>query len=190
MNERRSVVETVRSRGLIRFDEPVELSSGEMSREFVDVKAALSRGRDLEAACRAILADIGGISFDAVGGLTMGADQFSHVIAVLADSEWFVVRKTPKGRGTNRLLEGAKIGDGWRVLLVDDVVTTGGSIKKAAEAVQGLGAEVVCAVTVLDRGDNARDYFDERSIPYRPLMTYRDLDIPPVSRGRHEAASG
>src|SRR5205823_7638306 len=121
---REQVIEIIRERGLLRLPEPVTLASGELSRDFIDAKAALSRGADLKLACEAILDNMGDVEFDAVGGLTMGADQFAHVLAVLAGREWFVVRKEPKGRGTNKLVEGAKVGEGWRVLLVDDIVTT------------------------------------------------------------------
>jgi orotate phosphoribosyltransferase len=187
---RDAVVGIIRERGLIRFAEPVTLSSGEKSCEFVDAKAGLSRGEDLELACRALIDEVGDVEFDAVGGLTMGADQFAHVMAVLARKQWFVVRKAPKGRGTNQRVEGAKVGAGWRVVLVEDAVTTGGSIQQACEVVQGLGAEVTCALTLIDRGDSARAYFEERSIPYRPLMTYRDLDIAPVVPGASRAGDG
>jgi orotate phosphoribosyltransferase len=110
----------------------------------------------------------------------MGADQFAHGVAVVTGCEWFVVRKEPKGRGTNKVVEGGTVGAGVRVLLVDDIVTTGGSIQKAYECVVGLGAEVVLACTVVDRGDVAARFFAERGVPYEPLLTYRDLDIPPV----------
>lgn len=170
----------VRDRGLTRFDEPVRLASGQMSREFVDAKAALADGADLELACRALLEAVGGIEFDAIGGLTMGADQFAHVVAVLAKAKWFVVRKEPKGRGTGKLVEGAAIAPGTRVLLVDDAVTTGGSIQKAHEEITRLGATVVGAVTLVDRGDVAGAFFRERGVPYVALVTYRDLGIEPV----------
>jgi orotate phosphoribosyltransferase len=179
-DERRQVIETVRARGLVRLAEPVVLASGRMSRDFVDAKAALARGDDLRLACEAILTALGGVEFDAVGGLTMGADAFAHAIAVLTGCEWFVVRKEPKGRGTNRLMEGARIGPGTRVLLVDDVVTTGGSIQRAFEAVRATGATVVAAATVVDRGDAASRFFAERNVPYVALATWRDLDIEPI----------
>jgi orotate phosphoribosyltransferase len=184
MYSRQQVIDVIRERGLLTLPEPVRLASGGTSRDFVDGKAALSRGEDLAAACRALLDAVGGsgIAFEAVGGLTMGADQFAHGMAVLAggSTEWFVVRKEPKQRGTNQLVEGAKVGTGTRVLLVDDVVTTGGSIQKAHDVVVGLGAEIVAAATLVDRGEVAGRFFEEKRIPYFCLVTYRDLGIEPV----------
>lgn len=176
------VLAIVKERGHLELDEPVQLSSGEMSSHFVDAKRALARGADLELACRAILEVVAeaGVEFDAVGGLTLGADQFSHGVAIVGHKDWFVVRKQPKGRGTNRRVEGCELGPGVRVLLVDDVVTTGGSIQDAHHAIVAEGAEVVAAVTTIDRGDVAGAFFAELGIPYRPLLTYHDLGIPPV----------
>lgn len=184
---RAQLLEIVRERGLIQFDEPRQLASGEMSCDFIDAKKALSRGRDLRLACQVIADSIAllGIEFTAVGGLTLGADQFAHGVAAhLADDhEWFVVRKQPKGRGTNQLVEGAVLTAESRVLLVDDIVTTGGSIQQAHQRVLETGASVVAAVTLVDRGEVAKAYFDEQGVPYAPVFTYRDLGIKPVGGG-------
>ncbi len=180
---RQQVIEIVRERGLMRLAEPVVLASGELSRDFVDGKAALAAGADLKVACEAIIESLGDIDFDAVGGLTMGADHLAHVVAVLANREWFVVRKEPKGRGTNKIVEGAQLSAGTRVLLVDDAVTTGGSIQRAYDAMGAVGATVVAAVTLVDRGEVAARFFEEKGIPYFPLVTYRDLGIEPVGGG-------
>jgi orotate phosphoribosyltransferase len=185
--DRALLLEVVRTRALIQFDEPRELSSGELSRDFIDAKAGLSRGEDLRLAC-AVIADgvaAAGIAWHAVGGLTLGADQFAHgIVAHLGDEhEWFVVRKQPKGRGTNRVVEGATLAPGTRVLLVDDIVTTGGSIQQAHERVIDTGAEVVAAVTLVDRSDIAAAYFERHGVPYLPVFTYHDLGIVPVGVG-------
>jgi orotate phosphoribosyltransferase len=177
--------DTILQEGYLRLDEPVQLRSGEMSRDFIDGKRALARGGDLALACRALLDGVAaaGIEFDAIGGLTLGADQFAHGAAIIGDKRWFVVRKEPKGRGTNRLVEGYPVAAGDRVVLVDDVVTTGGSIQQAWAAVEATGAEIVAAVTLVDRGEVAAAFFAERGIPYLPLLTYRDLGIEPVGGG-------
>lgn len=179
---RGELLRVVEELGHERRDEPFELSSGELSHDFVDAKRALARGAHLRLACELMVrtaADLG-IDFDAVGGLTLGADHFSHGVALVADKQWFVVRKRRKGRGTDQLVEGAAIGPGTRVLLVDDVVSTGGSIRQAHEAVLATGAEVVLASTLVDRGDSARAFFRSVDVPYAPLLTYDDLGIPPI----------
>lgn len=174
----------VKDHGLLRFSEPRELASGELSCDFVDAKRALARGRDLRLACQVIVEsmELHGIRFTAVGGLTLGADHFAHGIATYLgdDHEWFVVRKQAKGRGTNELVEGARLSNASRVLLVDDTVTTGGSIQKAYHQVLSTGAEVAAAVTLVDRGEVARKFFDSIGVTYLPVFTYRDLGIEPV----------
>lgn len=186
---RAQLLRIVLERGYKRLPEPVKLASGQLSLDFVDGKEALARGSGLALACHAIvkLAESKSVEFDAAGGLTMGADQFAHGVSLLADCEWFVVRKEPKGRGTNRLVEGARLEAGKRVVLVDDVVTTGGSIKRAFEHVTDTGATVVLATALVDRGDEAESFFGERGIPYVPLLTYKDLEIAPVRHGSRNA---
>ncbi len=176
------LLEILRAKGLTELPEPVQLASGNYSRYFIDGKVALGAGADLRLAAEAINERVtaAGVGFDAVGGLTLGADALCAAIAVVSGAHWFIVRKEAKGRGTNRLVEGTRIGEGSRVLLIDDIVTTGGSILKAYESVQATGAEVVAAVTLADRGDDARRSFDERGVPYFPMATYEDMGIPAI----------
>ncbi len=143
---REQICAIVKAGGHLRLPEPVQLASGDWSRDFVDAKRALQQGADLEIACRAMLEVAEGVEFDAVGGMTLGADQFAHVIAVLARRRWFVVRKAAKGRGTNKRVEGADVGDGVKVLLVDDVVTTGATVAAASRALKEAGASAVHVV--------------------------------------------
>ncbi len=181
----------LRSKGLKKLDEAIQLASGEMSRYFIDAKEALCAGADLRIAAQAITDRIATaeIPFDAVGGLTLGADALAAAIAVVSGADWFIVRKEPKNRGTNRLVEGKQIASGDRVLLVDDVVTTGGSMLRAFDAVEDTGAQVVAAVTLVDRGDRARQDLEARSVPYFPMTTYVELGIPPVGIGSGVAAA-
>ncbi|HXH59121.1 orotate phosphoribosyltransferase [Iamia sp.] len=185
------LLEIVRKHGLLVMDEPVQLASGEMSRYFIDGKRALAHGPYLKLACEALIESVhsAGITFGAVGGLTLGADQFAHGTAIVGGVDWFVVRKQAKGRGTNRRIEGAPLTAGDRVLLVDDVVSSGGSIQEAYHAIRETGAEVVAAVTLVDRGEVASAFFKAQSVPYLPLLTYRELEIPPVGHGREPTAA-
>jgi orotate phosphoribosyltransferase len=143
---------------------------------------ALAEWRDLRTACKAIAetVDDAGHSFDAVGGLTLGADALAVGIAAVTNSCWFFVRKESKQRGTRQLIEGAQIGPGHTVLLVDDVVTTGGSILMALDAITQTGAETVAAVTLVDRSGIACQEFQQRGIAYYPMATYESFGIDPV----------
>ncbi|MFP5377288.1 MAG: orotate phosphoribosyltransferase [Acidimicrobiia bacterium] len=180
---REQLTEIIRARGLQYHDERVQLAAGRMSHHFVDGKRALRAGHDLVTAGKAVLEIVEelGVDFDAVGGLTNGADHVAHVVAVLAGAEWFFVRKQAKDRGTRQRIEGAILGPGVRVLLVDDVVTTGGSMMEALAEVEKAGARVVAAVALVDRDDRAAQAFADRRIPYAPVVRYRDLGIPSVS---------
>ena len=169
--------------GLLRLDEPVRLSSGAMSSEFIDVKAALASKDSLRLAAAEIVRLVrghAGIAWDAAGGLTMGADAIAVAVACEAGGSWFSVRKQPKDRGTARLIEGARIGPGWRVLVIEDVTTTGASALKAAEAVEAAGAEVVAVAAIVNRGDTAETTLAPIAAPYFYLAGYADLGIAPV----------
>lgn len=167
--------------GVTELDQPVELSSGAMSRYFIDGKRALCSGADLALACVCILdlIDEQRVEVDAVGGLTMGADQFAHGVAILGELQWFVVRKQPKGRGTNKYVEGAELA-GARVLLVDDIITSGGSSLTANERIRAEGATAVMATTLVARSDEPFERFGAAGIPFVPLFTYADLGLPVV----------
>lgn len=188
---RDKLLDIVLREGYLRLEEPIQLRSGEWSHDFIDGKRALADGADLEIACKALVEILAEreIDFDAVGGLTLGADQFAHGAAIVAHKKWFVVRKEPKGRGTNRLVEGAELNSSVRVLLVDDVVSTGGSIKQAWQSIQDTGAQIVAAVTLVDRGEVANKFFADVGVPYLPLLTYQDLGIDPVGHGRDDASA-
>ena len=179
---RREVLEVVRRLGYVRREKAFQLSSGGWSHDYVDGKRALAGGAELRLAAEAVVATAGerGVAFDAVGGLTMGADPLAHAVAVVSGARWFSVRKEAKGHGRQRAVEGAELGAGVSVLLVEDVVTTGRSVLQALDAVEGTGATVVLAVTLLDRGEVAGRALADRGVAYAPLATYRDLGIDPV----------
>lgn len=165
-----------------RPGELVVLSSGKQSDVFVDVKRALARWTDLQVAAEAICDETrrAGCDFNAVGGLTMGADAIAIAVACAQKAQWFSVRKEPKTHGLKQIIEGARLGAGDRVLLVDDAVTTGGSILRAYEEVVKTGAQVVAASALVDRGGHAAEQFADRGVEYLPVATFEDLGLDPV----------
>jgi orotate phosphoribosyltransferase len=179
---REAAIRLVKEKGYERREEPFRLASGALSHDYVDGKYAVEDGPSLSKVSRAIVEMLAeeGITYTAVGGLTMGADAFAIGVAIESGCKWFSVRKEPKPRGREQGVEGARITADDTVLLVDDVITTGGSTKKAYDRVVAIGATVVCVTPFVDRGDSGRALFEELGVAYRPLMTYRDLGIDPV----------
>ena len=172
----------IRTRGYERREEPFKLASGQLSHDYIDGKNAINTGERLTIISRAVaeLAVLTGIEYDAVGGLTMGADPLSHGIAMVTGKAWFSVRKEQKQRGREQWIEGTRIEPGMRVLLVDDVISTGGSTEIAFDRVVAAGAVVTGVIPMVDRGDVAAGRFARRGVPFAALVTYRDLGIDPV----------
>jgi orotate phosphoribosyltransferase len=176
---RQEVAALVRERGYEHRDKPFRLASGELSHDYIDGKYAVDSGARLRVTSEAAIETAREleISFDAVGGLTMGADALAHGIALITDCIWFSVRKEPKSHGREHWIEGGRLEPGCRALLVDDVVTTGGSILKAYDRVVDTGASVAGVIAMVDRGDSGRRLFEKLDVPYAALVTYHDLGI-------------
>ncbi len=172
----------IRTRGHERRDEPFRLASGQLSRDYIDGKYAVDTGERLSIVSHAVadLAADNGIEYDAVGGLTMGADPLAHGVAMVTGKAWFSVRKEQKQRGREQWIEGTRITPGMRVLLVDDVISTGGSTAKAYDRVVAAGAVVTGVIPMVDRGDVATELFAQLDVPFVALVTYRDLGIEPI----------
>jgi orotate phosphoribosyltransferase len=131
---------------------------------------------------RAILKEIANLPVDAVGGMDMGATPIVGSVAAVGELEGrpfpvFVVRKEIKKHGTMKLIEGPIPPAPSKVVIIDDVVTTGESILKAIDAVRDAGHEVLLAISVLDRKGGATEAIATRNIPYRPLVTLEDIGV-------------
>src|SRR5665213_2781946 len=173
----------VRRREYSRANEPFTLSSGGTSYDYVDMRRAVANGADLALAAEAVIATLDemGVEFDTIGGMTMGADPVAHAVALLADSSWFSVRKAEKDHGTKNRIAGDRVGADSLAVVFEDTISTGRSVLEALDVVLQSGATVVAAVTLLDRGEQARREFAARNVAYFPLLTYRDLGIEPLN---------
>ncbi len=155
------------------------LASGQKSNFYFDSKKTTLRpeGAYLVAAEMLHLLSDKGIDADAVGGLTLGADPIVCPIAALShktDSPMraFIVRKEAKEHGTNRRIEG-DLEPASRVVVVDDVVTTGGSTLKAIEAAEAAGHEVVAVLCIVDREQGGAEALSRW--PFFPLFTRSEV---------------
>ena len=116
-----------------------------------------------------------------VGGLTLGADPIASAIALTSFLEGepvdsFIVRKEPKGHGTGQWIEGRKtIPDGSRVVVIEDVVTTGGSALKAIERCRAEQLEPVACVALVDRLEGGREAIEAQGVPLEALFTRKDF---------------
>ena len=164
----------------------VTLTSGRKAQYYVDAKRAILRPEGFHALGELVAAEAEGVRATAVGGMTMGADPVAcAALAAGASVKAFFVRKERKAHGLQRWVEGPELESGERCLVVEDVVTTGGSTVAAIERVHEEGLEVAGVAAVLDRLAGGADAIREASggAPYTPLTTIDDVypDRPDVA---------
>ena len=146
------------------------LASGKQSSFYVDARLTTMSPEGLSVIGPAGLATIRerGWNADSVGGLTLGADPVSYAIsyASAGDSKplrAFTVRKEAKAHGTGKLIEGPFLA-GDRVVVIEDVITTGGSALKAIEALRAAGATVLGVLAVVDRNEGGREAIEKTGV--------------------------
>jgi orotate phosphoribosyltransferase len=156
----------------------VVLTSGRTAQYYVDAKRAVLRPAGFAAMAELIAGKAREWGATAVGGLTMGADAPAcAALAGGADVKAFFVRKETKAHGLQRKIEGPPLEPGERCLVVEDVVTTGGSTIQAIEAVRAAGHEVCGVVPILDRLAGGAEAIRAAAggAPYEPLATIDDV---------------
>lgn len=177
MTPRAELVEHIKHKAVVHGR--VTLSSGQETDYYVDLRRITLDAAAAPLVGQVMLELTDELEFDAVGGLTLGADPVAiammHTAAVhgrLLDT--FVVRKAGKAHGLQRRIEGPDVA-GRRVLAVDDTSTTGGSVLTAVEALQEAGAEVVAVAVIVDRDTGARQKVQEQGCRY--LYAYGSADL-------------
>jgi orotate phosphoribosyltransferase len=157
------------------------LSSGKKSSYYLDCRMTTLDPRGALLIARLILKGMRSrnIQADAVGGMTLGADPIAAALAVVSGLEdtplpAFIVRKETKGHGTRRSIEGYDGKPGSRVIVVDDVCTTGDSILRAAEKAEEAGYEVVATFCVVDREEGGTELIAKK-YPFYTLFTAKEL---------------
>jgi orotate phosphoribosyltransferase len=159
----------------------VTLSSGKEADYYVDLRRVTLDGAAAPLVGQVMLDLTSDLEFDAVGGLTMGADPVAtamlHAAAARGrELDAFVVRKEGKAHGLQRRIEGPDVA-GRRVLAVEDTSTTGGSALTAVEALRDAGAEVVAVAVIVDRDTGAAERVREAGLEYRFAFGKAELGL-------------
>src|ERR671933_1091605 len=176
MAAREILIDELRHHALILGE--VTLTSGRTASYYVDAKRAILRPAAFAALAELVAEYARAWEATAVGGLTMGADAPAcAALAGGADVKAFFVRKETKQHGLQRRVEGPPLEQGERCLIVEDVVTTGGSTVQAIEAVREEGHDVCGVVAILDRLAGGAEAIARVSgdAPYQPLATIDDI---------------
>jgi orotate phosphoribosyltransferase len=176
MDAKQTLLEELRRHALIVGE--VRLTSGAVAQYYVDAKRAILRPEGFRALAELVAGYARQWEATAVGGLTMGADAPAcAALAGGADVKAFFVRKEAKAHGLQRKVEGPPLVPGERCLIVEDVVTSGGSTVQAIEAVRAEGHDVCGVVSVLDRLAGGADAIRLASgdAPYEPLTTIDEI---------------
>ncbi|NOT72870.1 MAG: orotate phosphoribosyltransferase [Hyphomicrobium sp.] len=176
--KRARLIEIVKARSFQEGPE-MRLASGKLSTFYFNMKPTMLDSEGAHLIADLILDQLDGVDADLVGGLEMGAVPIAASVTAVAHTRGrklpaFFARKQAKEHGTKSLIEGLGPGEtmaGKRVVIVEDVTTTGGSAIKAAEAIRASGAEIVRVITIVDRQDGADDAFKAANMDFRPLLT-------------------
>jgi orotate phosphoribosyltransferase len=180
MSAREDLLAHITDKAVIRGK--VTLSSGREADYYVDLRRITLDAAASPLVGRVMLDLTADLEFDAVGGLTLGADPVAvamlHAAAARGRTlDAFVVRKEGKRHGLQRRIEGPDVA-GRRVLAVEDTSTTGGSVLTAVEALRAAGAHVIAVAVIVDRDTGARERVqDEAGVPYLAAYNSAELGI-------------
>jgi orotate phosphoribosyltransferase len=177
VSDREELLVGIQAKGIVHGD--FVLSSGQRASSYVDLRRVTLDGRLAPLVGRVLLNATGDLSYEAVGGLTLGADPVATAMMHAAANrgtpiDAFVVRKAEKAHGLQRRIEGPDV-KGRRVLALEDTTTTGDSVLTAVDCLQAADAEVVGVAVLVDRG--ARQKILERGLPYVAVYELAELGL-------------
>jgi orotate phosphoribosyltransferase len=177
VTDRADLLSVIKAKAVVHGE--VILSSGQRADWYIDLRRVTLAGQAAPLVGRVMLGLTADLAYDAVGGLTLGADPVATAMMHAAAAQGrnldaFVVRKTEKAHGLQRRIEGPDVA-GRKVLAVEDTSTTGNSVLTAVDALAEAGAEVVGVAVIVERG--ARPRVTRRGFPYRAAYELADLGL-------------
>lgn len=157
------------------------LSSGRKSHYYFDGKQVTLCPEGAYLLARIVVEKIRNDDIRAIGGPTIGADPIAGAVAAVAyveglrDLKLFIVRKEPKQHGKRRWIEGPPLVPGDRVVVVEDVITTGSSVRRAIEVLREAGCVVTRVIVLVDRLEGGAEACARLGVPLDPIFTIRDF---------------
>ena len=167
------LIDALKACGAVKFGD-FTLASGKKSNYYIDIKKASTDPGTLKAIAKAASDIIGEMDMDAVGGVVLGGVPLATAVSLESGLPLVLIRKSEKGYGTG----GRFVGDfdkGARILLLEDVTTSGGSVKDAIVAIREAGAVVDSVITVVDRESGADESLGSIDVKLIPLVRASDL---------------
>uniref|UniRef100_A0A6M3K3F7 orotate phosphoribosyltransferase n=1 Tax=viral metagenome TaxID=1070528 RepID=A0A6M3K3F7_9ZZZZ len=164
-------------RAFLRGD--IVLSFGERSDYYIDMRMIEVTSEGAYLIGEVLFDQIKDLDFNAIGGLAVGAVPLVTSVVITCfhrgrEVEGFWVREKAKGHGTRKLIEG-NLPKNARVVIVDDVITSGQSVLKAIRTVEAEEAEILLVVSIIDRERGASKLFSSEGYEYKPIFMKRDL---------------
>jgi orotate phosphoribosyltransferase len=172
-NSKQLLIDALKACGAVRFGD-FTLASGKKSTYYIDIKKASTDPGTLRTIAQKAAKVIKGMRADTVGGVVLGGVPLATAVSLESGLPLLLIRKKDKGYGTGGRFVG-ELRQGSRVLLLEDVTTSGGSVKDAIEAIRESGGEVETVITVVDRESGATESLASMGVRLVPLVRASDL---------------
>lgn len=172
------LLQLMKEKAVVKGD--LTLASGEKSNFYIDGKQVTLDPQGVFLTAKVILSMLQGSNADAIGGPTMGADPIASAVSLLSSQtghplKAFIVRKEAKAHGMQKMIEGPPIQEGDKIVMLEDVITTGGSVLKAIREVEKLKARVIKVICLVDRDEGARETLSAYNCS--PIFELHELGI-------------
>lgn len=156
------------------------LSSGKKSNYYLDCRRATLTGEGAYYTARIFLDMVKDDPFDAIGGPTLGADPMIGAVGAVSVEngspvKMFIIRKEPKGHGRGQMIEGPNLTEGARVVVIDDVATTGKAFIHSLDVLEQMGVNVLKCLCIVDRNEGGRQAVESRGCQLESIFTADDF---------------
>ena len=162
------------------FKKRIKLASGKISNWYIDVRRVSLSSKGIFLISHLIWQTIKNENITAIGGPTLGADPIVSGVCFLAHQKGknlkgFLIRKTKKKHGRRRMIEGAELTPQDKIVIVDDVATTGASLKDAIRKIKKIGAQIKKIIVLVDREEGARETLNKTGYKLFSFFTKKDF---------------